>query len=127
MSSNASEWVGYNQAVSVATTKTLYTTLFVLVFMLVFILCYRHLRSQTTNPPSGSERYIGNVGGQGTYDFMEFGVKAKKQLGCYTDMDCPDETKCSVKGVCVPLIHELPVSKHTMKLGRGRDDEKATG
>lgn len=47
-----------------------------------------------------------------------------KQVGCYSDYDCPDETRCDERGLCVPIIHNLPVSKHMLETGRGRSNEK---
>lgn len=118
-------WSIYDQAVRTSTTNTLWTTLFVLVVMLVFIVIYGHLRGDKGQPTT--EKYVGNVGGQNNLDTRLSAIPAKKQLGCYSDMDCPDQTKCSDKGICTPIIHSLPRTPNMMRLGRGRGDEKPSG
>ena len=109
----------YGQVIEHSTYKNLYTTLFVCLVLGGLILLTRNYSSTAT-----VENYVGNVGNQGVYNLDR--SPAKKQLGCYTDMDCPDEAKCTSEGLCVPIIHELPRSKHTLKWGRGRQNEKTT-
>jgi hypothetical protein len=110
---------GFAQTIDNSTKKSLWTTLLVLIVMggLIMMTTYYGKEANT-------EHYVGNVGNQGIYNLQR--EPAKKQLGCYTDMDCPDEAKCTDQGICVPIIHELPRSKHTLKWGRGREKEKTT-
>ena len=107
--------------INVSGNRTLWNTLFVLVIALCFITIYpRYYRTS-----DGTEKYVGNIGGQDTYNVQT--EKEKKQLGCYMDEDCPDETVCGDKGICIPLIHKLPTSMHMLKQGRGREKEKSSG
>lgn len=107
------------ETINISGNRTLWTTLFVLVMALAFITIYpRYYRTQ-------SEQYVGNIGTQG--DYVVQTEKEKKQLGCYQDNDCPDETVCGDKGICIPLIHKLPTSMHMLKQGRGREKEKSSG
>ena len=109
------------QAARASTNQVLWTTFLVLLLVGGMILMNRHYR--TTTP--SRENYVGNVGNQGVYNVQR--EPEKKQLGCYNDMDCPDETKCSEEGLCVPIIHQLPRSRHMLNQGgRGREDEKST-
>lgn len=110
---------GYANVISQAAYNNLLTAFFVLLAMGGAIMMIQYYR-----PTQPAEKYVGNVGNEGIYNLQR--EPSKKQLGCYNDMDCPDETKCTDQGLCVPIIHELPRSKHTLKWGRGRQDEKPT-
>lgn len=101
--------------------RILVTTLVVLVIALIFVTMYPRYYRTT----SASEHYVGNIGTQDDYNIQT--NKEKKQLGCYQDNDCPSETVCGDKGLCIPLIHKLPASMHMLRQGRGREKEKSSG
>lgn len=120
----SSSWNLPTNAIDVHTKNSIWTTIFVFGALLTLITIYNYWRSDLFEK---KENYVGNVGGQRTYDVLSSAQSEKKQLGCYSDVDCPDETKCSDKGICTPIIHNLPPSKHMMKMGRGRENEKPSG
>lgn len=113
----ASSHSNISDAINISNKKAMWTTVFVILVFLGYI-AYRSYYG------TGTEHYVGNVGNGGIYNLQR--EPEKKQLGCYNDMDCPDETRCTAEGICIPIIHDLPRSKHTLKWGRGREKEKPT-
>lgn len=115
-------------AINASKHKVIWTTLFILVVSLALIVAYSQMRKKDEGGGSSgaAEKYnVGNVGGQSSFQGVQE-MKHSKQLGCYSDMDCPDETRCTEQGLCIPVIHNLPRSSQMMKMGRGRADEKST-
>lgn len=111
----------YAAAARTSTIKTLWTSILVMVTVVALIFAYRYWRDSSGT--GTTEKYVGNVGSQGTYTSIQK-HGSKKLLQCYQDADCPDETRCNEKGICIPIIHPLPRDFHQMKLGRGRENEK---
>lgn len=115
---DVSDHASFVSVLKTSSRNTLWTTFGVLAVVVGLIIAYRYYKNQSTE-----EHYVGNVGSQGTYtDIQTSG--SKKLLQCYQDNDCPDETRCSEKGICIPIIHPIPKDFHMMKLGRGRENEK---
>jgi hypothetical protein len=116
-----------------AANKNLVAAVFILVFVVAMVSIYIANRNKSasstgnsTTTTAGGESLVGNVGGGGIYNIdAERDTKGSKPQLCYTDMDCPDETTCGSAGMCIPMMHTLPQSRHLLKLGLGRDGEKA--
>lgn len=109
----------YVEAAKTASINSLWTTFGVLFGIVILVFMYRYYRDKQTS----EKFYVGNVGSQGTYTDVQ-SQPINKQLQCYQDNDCPDETRCNEKGICTPIIHPLPIDFHQLKLGRGRQSEK---
>lgn len=101
--------------------STIYSTFGVLMLVGLGLMVYKFQQDQSKS----SEKYIGNVGGQSTLSTMQR-EPSKKLLQCYQDMDCPDQTRCSEKGICVPRVHKLPLDFHLRRMGAGREKENPT-
>ncbi len=118
-------YAAVTQSIHEATQSNIYLLLFVLAFTLVVIYALGVQKKYSGTGNAGNEEhYIGNVGGAGMLDVST--SDSHKQRGCYSDFDCPDETMCNDVGLCVPRIHTLPRSRHTLQMGRGREKEKPT-
>lgn len=82
-----------------------------------------YMRNQQTSESMG--------GGYGGQEDRGFNPVPRKQLMCYSDDDCPENTQCAAAGVCIPAIISLPKQAYQQPKdpmqGRGRGKEKQTG
>lgn len=116
-------------AIANAAQKNLVAAIFMLLFIVAMVAIYIMNKPDSNDDetkPGLTEGLVGNVGGGGIYENDDTRVnKGLKPQLCYTDVDCPDQTTCGSQGMCIPRMHILPKSRHMMKMGMGRDDEKA--
>ena len=119
-------------AVADAANKNVIAAVFILLFVVAMVMIYINNNKRT--PPAGDstasgggENLVGNVGGGGIYRIDDSDiVKGQKPRLCYKSSDCPSQTTCGSEGMCIPMIQTLPQSRHLLKMGSGREGEKAT-
>lgn len=94
--------------------KGMWVLILVLVILLILVLRF------FVFPQTPEEKSLANVGGGATIN--SYTPPLRKNMQCYKDSDCPDETTCNTHGICVPRVHQLPTSEVELKYGRGRGD-----
>lgn len=95
------------RAFGTETSKRLFLLgILALVLIVVSIVCIVNKNRETRSEPQMGQYYV-------------------KQLGCYQDADCPDNTFCDGMGLCV-TTDLLPLPSARDVLGRGRAAEGKT-